>query len=293
VIDATTTHCTGVPITHITILEGNMQQITNWSEALLASLAGAATLFFAAVPRLIGFAIILIVGWVIAAVIEKAVVAVLRAVRFNVLAERAGVAGFLQKSNVQGDAAGTIGIIARWFIRLIALVVAFDALGLVAVSDILRQLLMWLPNLVVALVVLGVGGLAANALGNLVQGAATEGGMARPLLLANVARYAVWALAVMVAINQLGIATALVNILLTAVAGAMALALGLSFGLGARDTAAAIVRKWYEGQQASSLQLRQAGDAAANQMNILQEYLGPERRTMYADRRARSGGMAE
>jgi hypothetical protein len=140
--------------------------------------------------------------------------------------------------------------------------------------------------------VLGVGGLAANALGNLVQGAATEGGMARPLLLANAARYAVWALAVMVAINQLGIATALVNILLTAVVGAMALALGLSFGLGARDTAAAIVRKWYEGQQASSLQLRQAGDAA-NQMNILQEYLGPERRTMYADRRARSGGMAE
>ena len=269
-----------------------MQQITNWSEALMASLAGAATLFFAAVPRLIGFAVILIVGWVIAAVIEKAVVAVLRAVRFNVLAERAGVAGFLQKSNVQGDAAGTIGIIARWFIRLIALVVAFDALGLVAVSDILRQLLMWLPNLVVALMVLGVGGLAANALGNLVQGAATEGGMARPLLLANAARYAVWALAVMVAINQLGIATALVNILLTAVVGAMALALGLSFGLGARDTAAAIVRKWYEGQQASSLQLRQAGDAA-NQMNILQEYLGPERRTMYADRRARSSGMAE
>ncbi|WP_332879260.1 mechanosensitive ion channel family protein [Massilia sp. S19_KUP03_FR1] len=268
-----------------------MQQITNWSEALLASLAGAVSLFFAAVPRLIGFAIILIVGWVIASLIEKALVTVLHAARFNVLADRAGVADFLQKSNVKGDAAGTLGVIARWFVRLIALVVAFDALGLVAVSDILRQLLMWLPNLVVALVVLGIGGLAANAMAKLVQGAAAGGGVDRPNLLAKVARYAVWAFAVMVAINQLGIATSLINILLTATTGAVALALGLSFGLGARDTAAAVVRKWYESQQASGPQLRQAGDAA-NQMNILQEYLGPERRTMYVDRRAH-GGMAE
>lgn len=269
-----------------------MQQITNWSEALLASLTGAASLFFAAVPRLIGFVTLLIVGWIIAALIEKAVVAVLRAVRFNVLAEHAGLAGFIQKSNTQGDAAGAIGIIVRWFIRLIALVVAFDALGLVAVSQILQQLLMWLPNLVVALVVLGIGGLAANALGKLVQGAATKGGVDRPDFLANVARYAVWAFAVMVAINQLGIATALINILLTATAGAFALAVGLSFGLGGRDTAAAIVRNWYERQQAGAPQLRHAGDAA-NQMSILHEYAGIERRTRPADRRAQGGPVME
>jgi len=269
-----------------------MQQITNWSEALLASLTGAASLFFAAVPRLLGFAIILVVGWIIAALIEKGVVVVLRAVRFNVLAERAGLAGFIQKSNLQSDAAGTIGILARWFVRLIALVVAFDALGLVAVSAILQQLLMWLPNLVVALVVLGIGGFAANALGNLVQGAATEGGVARPDILARIARYAVWTFAVMVAVNQLGIATALINILLMAVAGAVALALGLSFGLGGRDTAADIVRRWYERQQANRPQIRRAGDAA-NQMDMLRRVDGPERRSLAADRRAGGGRVIE
>ena len=269
-----------------------MQQITNWSEALLASLTGAASLFFAAVPRLLGFAIIVIVGWIIAALIEKGVVAVLRAVRFNVLAERAGLAGFIQKSNLQSDAAGTIGILARWFVRLIALVVAFDALGLVAVSAILQQLLMWLPNLVVALVVLGIGGFAANALGNLVQGAATEGGVARPDILARIARYAVWTFAVMVAVNQLGIATALINILLMAVAGAVALALGLSFGLGGRDTAAAIVRQWYERTKTNAPQIRRAGDAA-NQMNILRRDPAIERRTLSADRRSGGGRVME
>jgi hypothetical protein len=265
-----------------------MQHITNWSEAMLASLTGAASMFFAAVPRLIGFAVILIVGWLIASLIEKGVVTALRAVRFNVLADRSGVADFIQKSNMKGDAAGIMGVIVRWCVRLIALVEAFDALGLVAISNILHQLLMWLPNLVVALVVLGIGALAANALSNLVQGAAIEGGVGRPDVLAKIARYAVWAFTVMVATNQLGIATSLINILLMAAAGAVALALGLSFGLGGRDTAAVIVRRWYERAQANAPQIRSAGDTAANQTNILGRDPDAERRASIPDRRSSS-----
>lgn len=252
---------------------------------MLASLSGAASLFLATIPRLIGFVIILIAGWITASLIEKAVVAVLRAVRFNIFAERSGVAGFIQKSNMRSDATGAMGLIVRWFVRLIALVVAFDALGLVAISEILHQLLMWLPNVVVALVVLGIGGLAANALANLVLGAAAEGGLNRPDLLARVARYAVWGFALMVAINQLGIATSLINILLMAAAGAVALALGLSFGLGGRDTAAMIVRRWYERGQANMPQIQRSGDAAANQMAMLNRGPGAERRTLSTDRR--------
>jgi hypothetical protein len=269
-----------------------MQQFTNWSDALMASLAGAASMFFAAVPRIIGFAVILIVGWIIAALIDKAVVAVLHAVRFNVFAERAGLAGFIQKSNMRGDTASALGVVAKWFIRLIALVVAFDALGLPAVSNILHQLLMWLPNLVVALVVLVIGGIVANALSNIVRGAAAEGGLDRPDMLARVARYAVWAFAIMVAINQVGIASSLINILLMAIAGGVALALGLSFGLGARDTAAAIVRRWYERGQTNAAQIGRAGDAA-NQMNMLRREPGVERRSLSSDRRAGGGRVME
>ncbi len=269
-----------------------MQQITTWSDALIASLTGAASMFFEAVPRLIGFATILIVGWIIAAMIEKAVVTLLRAARFNVLAERSGLTGFIQKSNMKDDAAGTIGLIAKWFVRLITLVVAFDALGLLAVSQILQQLLMWLPNLVIALVVLVIGGIAANALGSVVLGAATEGGVQRPDVLAKIARYAVWTFAIIVAVNQMGIATTLINILLMAAAGAVALALGLSFGLGGRDTAATIVRRWYERGHANGPQIRRAGDAA-NQTSMLRRDPGTERRSLVADRRSRSAAVPE
>lgn len=239
-------------------------QITEWSAALMTSLAGAMMLFFSAIPKIIGFVVIIIVGWMIASLIEKAIAALLRAVRFNELAQRSGFGNFVAKMGTGTDSAGMIALVAKWFVRLIALVVAFDALGLPAVSDVLRQLLLWLPNVVVALVVLVIGGLAANALSNVVRGAAAEGGLSNPNFLAKVASGLVWTFAIVVAVNQIGIATTLVNTLFMAVVGALALALGLAFGLGGRETAAEIVRKWYGKGQQNAEQISQAANAAGD-----------------------------
>lgn len=93
------------------------------------------------------------------------------------------------------------------------LLVAFDILGLPAVSDVLRQFLLWLPNLIVALVILFIAALAADALAKFVRGATTEARFANPDTLATVARVAVWAFAVVIAVNQLGIAETLINTL--------------------------------------------------------------------------------
>src|SRR5947208_3012352 len=167
--------------------------ITDWGQAIMTSIAAALAMFLAAIPKVIGFAVILIIGWIIAGFIAKAVAAVLRTVKFNDLAQRSGFAGFVQKTGIRTDSAGALAAIAKWFVRLIVLVVAFDALGLPAVSQVLQQLLLWLPNLVVALVVLVIAGLAANALGNLVRGATAEAGLGSPDLLASIARGAVLA----------------------------------------------------------------------------------------------------
>ncbi|MGZ5819796.1 MAG: membrane protein, partial [Burkholderiaceae bacterium] len=181
-------------------------QITEWSSAMMTSLAAAMALLFSAIPKILGFAVILIVGWIIASLAEKAVAAVLRAIKFNELALRSGFAGFVHKMGSRADSSGMIGGVVKWFVRLVALVVAFDALGLPAVSDVLRQLLLWLPNVVVALVVLVIAGLAANALSNIIRGAAAEGGLENPNLLARIASGLVWAFGIVVAVNQIGIA---------------------------------------------------------------------------------------
>ena len=227
--------------------------VQDWSEAILTSLAGAMALFFSAIPKVLAFAVILVVGWFVAGLIARLAAGLLRRVRFNELASRSGFAGFVDNIGVNTDSAGFLAGLAKWFIRLIVLVVAFDALGLPAVSDVLRQLLLWLPNLAVGLVVLVIGGLLANAAAGLVRGATTSAGFRHPELMANVARGAIWVFAIIIAVNQLGIAETLVNTLFMGAVALAVLALGLSFGLGGRDVAAKILDKWYaEGRQKAS-----------------------------------------
>jgi hypothetical protein len=236
--------------------------IRDWGEAMMTSLAGALAMFLAAIPKILGFIIILVIGWFVASLIASAIAGILRNIRFNDFARRSGLADFVDKMGVQTDPAGVMAAIAKWFVRLITLIVAFDALGLPAVSQVLHQLLLWLPNLVVALVVLVIAGLAANALYNLVRGATAKAGFSSPNFVANIAYVAVWVFGIVVAVNQIGVAETLVNTLFMGFVGALALALGLSFGLGSRDTAAEIVRAWYQRAQESKPQLERAANIA-------------------------------
>jgi hypothetical protein len=242
--------------------------IRDTGDALRASLAGALNTFLSAIPRIIGFAVVLIVGWIVSSLLARGVEALLHAVRFNELARRSGFADFVQKMGVRDDSAGVLANIVKWFVRLITLVVAFDTLGLPAVSGVLQQLLLWLPNLVVALVVLVIGGLAANALSQLVRGATAEAGFSNPDLLATVAKVAVWGFTIVVAVNQLGIATTLINTLLIGIIGAFTIAFGLAFGLGGRDRAAQLLDSWGRKAERAAPKLERATTAAREQVPV-------------------------
>ncbi|MGI9040699.1 MAG: mechanosensitive ion channel family protein [Gemmatimonadales bacterium] len=231
----------------------------------MQGLTVALDVFLLAIPRILGFAVILIVGWILSSLLAKALAALLHAVKFNELAHRSGFAGFVSNMGVRTDSSGAIASLGKWFVRLITLVVAFDMLGLPAVSSVLQQLLLWLPNLVVGLVVLVIGGLAANAVSRLVRGATAQAGFTNPDVLAGVAKVAVWSLAVVVAVNQLGIATTLINTLWIGVVGALALACGLAFGLGGRDRAAQLLDQWGRRAEEASPRFERVARAAGTQ----------------------------
>lgn len=239
--------------------------ITDWGTAFMTSIAAALALLLGGIPKLIAFALILIVGWIIAGIVGGVVTRLLRTIEFERLAERSGMRGFVRQMGMQMTASQLIGDIAKWFIRLIALVVAFDALGLPAVSQVLQSLLLWLPNLVVAIVTLVLGGLAATALSRLVRGATAEAGFTNPDLLATITSVAVWAFAVIIAVNQIGIAANLVNIMFAGFVAATALAFGLSFGLGGREVAGRILNNWYTRSGEVSSRMSRAVDAAREQ----------------------------
>lgn len=209
----------------------------DWGTAIMSALANALNLFLAFIPRLIGFLVIMAVGWIIAYLISKGLTLLLRKIGFDRVADRIGLSRFDERMGVHMDAAGILGKIVFWFLILIFLVPATDALGLPAVSNVLNQLVAYIPNVFVAIIVLFLGTLLATVVADLVRGATASANIGNPNLFAAIARYAVIGFAALIALEQLQIAPALINILFTAVVGAAALAFALAFGLGGRDAA--------------------------------------------------------
>jgi hypothetical protein len=211
--------------------------ITDWGTAIVTSFATAMALVFAFIPKLLGFLVILVIGWLIATAISKAVTFLLRKVGFDRIATRIGLTRLEESMGMKMDAAAILGRIVYWFIFLIFLVPAVDALGLTTVSALLGQVIAYIPNVFVAIVVLFLGTLAATFVADLVRGATSSARVGNPNVFANIARYAILGFVALIALEQLQIAPALLNILFTAIVGSAALAFGLAFGLGGQQTA--------------------------------------------------------
>ncbi len=209
----------------------------NIGVSIVNALNDALRLILTFIPRIVGFLIILIVGLIIATVVSKALTIVLRKVGFDRLATRIGLARFEQRMGISFDPAGVLGKIVYWFLLLIFLVPAADALGLPAVSNILNELVAYIPNVFVAILVLFLGTLAAMFVADIVRGATASAGVGNPSIFAGVARWAIIGFAALIALEQLQIAPVLLNELFGAMVAAVAIAFGLAFGLGGREAA--------------------------------------------------------
>lgn len=209
----------------------------NIINAVILSFQSALALLFEFVPRLLGFLVILLIGWIVASALAKAVTFLLRKVGFDRISDRVGLSRLGQQAGIKMDAADILGKLVYWFLFLIFLVPAVNALGLTTVSDLLGRVIGYLPNVFVAILVLFLGTLAATLVADIVRGASASSRVGNPNLFSNIARYAILGFVAIIALEQLGIATSLLNILFTAIVGAAALATGLAFGLGGQDTA--------------------------------------------------------
>ena len=217
-----------------------MGTVTSWGEATLTALGNALNLLLTFIPRFIGFVVILLVGWLIASLLSKAVTMLLRRVGFDRVSKRIGLTTFEQRMGLHMDSAGILGQVVFWFLFLIFLVPAADTLGVPAVSNILNQLVDYIPNVFVAILVLFLGTLAATVVADLVRGATSGTSIGNANVFANLARWTIIAFAALIALEQLNIAPNLMNILFTAIVGALAIAFGLAFGLGGQEAA----RRW-------------------------------------------------
>ncbi len=191
------------------------------------------------IPQLIGAIVILIVGYIVAKALQAIVGKVLEGIGFDRWMERGGIKQFFDRADTQHTPHSILGKLVFWFVFIIAITMAADALGIPQVSAVLAQLIAYIPNIIAAILILILAALLANFLSSIVRGATGSG------ILASVARYAIIVYAVFAALTQLGVAVELTAPTFLIVLGAVALAAAIAFGIGGREVAREILEKAY------------------------------------------------
>jgi len=196
------------------------------------------------IPHLIGAIIIFIIGWVVAAFVAKIVAHIVKAIKLDNALEQAGFAAVVKRAGLTLDSGTFIGGIIKWFIIVAFLIASFEVLGLSQVNVFLQQVvLLYLPQVLVAVLILLVSVVIADAVSKTVVGSAKAAGVKSANFLGTVTKWAIWIFAVLTALVQLGIAVGFIQTLFTGVVVALSLAFGLSFGLGGQQAAAGYVEK--------------------------------------------------
>jgi hypothetical protein len=188
--------------------------------------------------------VILVIGWMIAGWLAKLATRFFRAVHVDTLSDRIHVNNFLERAGTRMKASDVLGEVVKWVLRLVFIEMAADQLSLPQVTIVINRMLFFVPNILVALLVLGVGAFLAQLLAGVVRGAAAQAGWKNADLVAKLASGAVMAFAIIAALNQLNISPVVVNTVYIGLVASLALALGLAFGLGGRETAARLTEKW-------------------------------------------------
>ena len=216
--------------------------LQTWGDVIVASLQQVWTSVANFVPLLIGAVVVFIIGWIVAVSLGKLVEQVVRALKVDSLLSKLDFERTVERAGWKLNSGAFIGSLVKWFLNIVFLLAAVNILGLSEVSDFLRDVLLYIPNVVVAALILIIAALVANTVEHLVRGSVEAAGY-RGALVAVVARWAIWVFAFVAALLQLGIATSLLQTVVTGLVAALALAFGLSFGLGGKDAAAAFLDK--------------------------------------------------
>jgi len=195
-------------------------------------------------PNLIAAIIIFIIGWIIASLVGKLVAHLVKTVKLDSALEQAGFGHVVKRAGVNLNSGAFIGGLVKWFIIVAFLVASFEVLGLTQVNTFLQQVvLLYLPQVIVAVLILLVSVVIADVLSKIVIGSAKAAGVRSANFLGAITKWSIWIFAILAALVQLGIAVGFIQTLFTGVVVALSLAFGLSFGLGGQDAAARYIEK--------------------------------------------------
>lgn len=220
-----------------------MLTFADWSGAISSSLTSIVTRVIEFIPSIVGAVVILIIGWIVAALLEWAIENVLRAVGLQTLFERARIEEIIKKAEVKKDTSALIGALVKWIILLVAFIAAADVLKLTQISEFLDSVLGYVPNAIAGAAILLVGTIFAHFMAKVVKSSIVAANLSFSDAAAAATKYGIFVFTILAALVQLGIASVLLSTLFTGLVAMLAIAGGLAFGLGGQSAAKEIIEK--------------------------------------------------
>lgn len=223
-----------------------MNGVQTWGEAITMSLLGVWESFIGLLPAIIGAVIIFVAGWLIAVALGKVAARLVRAMRIDHALQKIGWGERLSEIGISANMSEFFGGLVKWFLILVFLMAATDVLQLNQVTEFINSILLYMPNVVIAVVILSVVFIVGDFVYNVVKGSTKAAGVMSATMLAAISKWAIIIFGILAALLQLGIASSLVSTIFIGIVAMVSLAGGLAFGLGGRDEAALILRKLRE-----------------------------------------------
>ena len=217
-----------------------VQEVTNASlQALNDALVNTANFL----PNLIAAILIFSIGVTIAVLVKNALTKILETVNLEKLLSKTIIPDALKSVGTGVTVTSLLGELVRWFLILIFLIPAIDQLGLGAANEVLTAILLYIPNVVVAVIIIAVGAVLAKIARDLITATAASLGTQAAGVIGQIGRWSILIFSILAALNQLGVATDLIRILFTGLVAMVTIAGGLAFGLGGKETAEMILKK--------------------------------------------------
>ncbi len=218
--------------------------IQTWADVLTSSFQNLWYGIVAYIPNIIVALIIFVIGWLVGAALGKVVDQIVKSIKLDQGLKSTGLNAVVERAGFTLDSGRFLGALVKWFFIIVFLMASLEVLGLTQVTLFLQTVVLsYLPQVIVAVLMLLIGAMVAEVAKEVVSGAAKAAGIHGAGFTGSVAKWAVWIFTILAALSQLEVATAFVQTLFTGIVIAVSLAVGLSFGLGGQEAAARYIEK--------------------------------------------------
>ncbi|MBN2197745.1 hypothetical protein JW698_00900 [Candidatus Wolfebacteria bacterium] len=215
-----------------------------WTETLIISFQNVWAGIINFLPSLIGALILIIVGLIVAAGLRALIEKIINTLKLDSVLKKVGLDPIFERAGLQLNSGKFIGLLFYWFLVIVFVLAVTDILGLYGVSLFLKDVVSYIPNIIVAVLIMLVAVMVANFLRSIIKASVKGAKLHNSKFLSSLAWWVIIVFGFLAALIQVGIAVTILNTLITGLIAMLALAGGIAFGLGGKDYAASLLEKF-------------------------------------------------